>query len=66
MLVDEAKVHDYEFGPATEIKVLYTTSQGFQASFVIDCVVQVRIERKEYVISPYYSKEKYVYTDYGG
>ena len=66
LLVDEAKVHDYEFGPATEIKVLYTTRQGFQASFIIDYVVQVQIERKEHVISPYYSKEKYVYTGYGG
>ena len=66
LLVDEAKVHDYEFGPATEIKVLYKTSNGFQASFIIDYVVQVQIDREKHVISPYYSKEKYVNSGYGG
>ena len=66
ILVDQAKIHDYEFGPATEIKVVYETNNGSQASFIVDYVAQIRFEREEHVINPYYSKEKYVSAGYGG
>ena len=66
ILVDQAKIHDYEFGPATEIKVVYETSKGSKASFIVDYVAQINVEREEHVINPYYSKEKYVSAGYGG
>ena len=64
--VDQAKIHDYEFGPATEIKVGYKTRTGRQASFIVDYVAQVHVEREEHVINPYYSTEKYVSSGYSG
>ena len=64
--VDQAKIHDYEFGPATEIKVGYKTNTGRQASFIVDYVANVYVEREEHVINPYYSKEKFVSAGYDG
>ena len=66
IFVDQAKIHDYEFGPATEIKVGYKTSTGRQASFIVDYVANVYVEREEHVINPYYSKEKFVSAGYAG
>ena len=66
IFVTLAKIHDYEFGPATEIKVGYKTSAGRQASFIVDYVAQVHVEREEHVINPYYSKEKYLSAGYSG
>ena len=66
ILVGKAQIHDYEFGPATEIKVVYKTSKRIQASFVVDYVALVHAEREEHVINPYYSKEKFISAGYSG
>lgn len=67
--VEQAKVHQYEFGPTSEFKITFQAIEGYSTSTFVDYVPIVHMLDDSHVINPCYRNEdvkvKAITSDWG-